>query len=58
MRSQQGAAARSARFLTELGIVATARRAYPLIQIVFARIVRRWREFLPMWIAHAMEEPP
>lgn len=42
-----------------MGIVATTARAYPVTQIVFARIVRRWREFLPMWrIAHAMEEPP
>ena len=44
---------------TEIGIVAAICRAYPFRQIVFARIVRRLREFLPMWrIALAMEEPP
>jgi hypothetical protein len=32
----------------EIRIVAAFRRAYPFVQIVFARIVRRLREFLPV----------
>jgi hypothetical protein len=55
LRSQQGMA-RSNRACvptppgsdTEIRIVAATRRAYLLALIVFARIVRRLREFLPV----------
>jgi hypothetical protein len=32
----------------EIRVVEAFRRAYPSVQIVFARIVRRLREFLPV----------
>jgi hypothetical protein len=48
LRSQQGIAPRPRGSGTENRIVAAVWRAYPFVKIVFARIVRRLREFLPV----------